>query len=158
MVKRGPRKIKVPVKTSIESGLTQTTSDLDQVQDNLDKSSLSLRGSTTAEPLSEDVASSKEKITPPGKTWPDIFDDIIQGSTRIRTIRLLILLPIVWVVLEAWLFIQDNAANRLLDWQGIKWFGAKFLVTTVFLFIVSILIVIISVIENKLRNNTKNKR
>lgn len=47
------------------------------------------------------------------------------GKVLISPASLLILLPVIWLGVVGWLFIQDNAGRNLQDASGITWFAVK---------------------------------
>lgn len=58
-------------------------------------------------------------------TSAELAHRFVEGNVFIRPSSLAILLPILWFCAIGWVFVQDNNAGKLQDWQGIKWFCAK---------------------------------
>lgn len=56
---------------------------------------------------------------------PELAHRILVGKVLINPASLLILLPVIWLVLTGWLFIQDNAAGNLQNASGMTWFAVK---------------------------------
>ena len=70
-------------------------------------------------------------------TTPELAHRILEGNVLISPATLIILLPVIWLLVIGWIFVQDNAAGKLQDLQGMGWFAVKAGVIGLFALIVA---------------------
>lgn len=69
-----------------------------------------------------------------------LFDKFLQGRAILQPKPVILLITICWFAVVSWLYIQDNENGRLVDVNGLLWFGAKAGIYSVFFFIVAAVI------------------
>lgn len=58
-------------------------------------------------------------------TAPELAHRILEGNVLISPATLIVLLPVIWLLVVGWIFVQDNGASKLQDLQGMGWFAVK---------------------------------
>ena len=56
---------------------------------------------------------------------PELAHRILEGKVLISPATLIVLLPVIWLFVVGWVFVQDNGAGALQGVQGMGWFAAK---------------------------------
>lgn len=100
--------------------------------------------STTAPPLGASGSSTGYASTASG-----LAAELLHGKRPINLPLLCAALVALWFSGVTWLFLQDNAANRLSDWSAVWWFMQKAGVLTLFGFVAVVVVIQIVKFHNR---------
>jgi hypothetical protein len=76
-------------------------------------------------------------------TTPELAHRIISGKILVSPSSLLIMLPVILLIVVAWLGIQDNAAGKLQNREGFEWLGIKAAVVAAATLVVALILVLV---------------
>jgi hypothetical protein len=79
----------------------------------------------SASPTQAPTIGETERTEGYAATAPELAHRILEGSVLISPATLIVLLPVIWLLVVGWIFVQDNGAGALQNLQGMGWFAAK---------------------------------
>lgn len=83
------------------------------------------------------VISKVQEVDEYSSSSAEMFERFLKGQMVLRPRSVFLILTLCWFGIISWLFLQDNQLDRLVSSGGMKWFGVKAGLYTVFYLIVA---------------------